>query len=406
MNAATSARVALLTCEYPPEIYGGAGVHVEYLVRALRKLVEISVHCFGAARDAPEVAGAYEPWSALAGSMQDLKALQTLSIDLLMAKGARGAKLVHSHTWYTNMAGHLAKLMYGIPHVMTSHSLEPLRPWKEKQLGGGYQVSSFCERVAAENADAIIAVSEGMRRDVLRAYPSVRPERVSVVYNGIDPEEYRRDSRTDVLQVHEIDATRPYVVFVGRITTQKGIVHLLEAARHLNPNVGLVLCAGQPDTDQIKEDVKKRVAELAGQRKGVTWIQEMLPRPELIQILSHARAFVCPSIYEPFGIVNLEAMACELPVVGSAVGGIPEIVEDGKTGFLVSFEPDGTAIGSPRDPAAFGIALAQRINDVVANPDLAARFGRAGRQRVLEKFSWTKIAEQTRDLYERLCPDP
>jgi alpha-maltose-1-phosphate synthase len=392
-------KIALLSREYPPEIYGGAGVHVEYLARELRPMVELAVHCFGQNRSLPEVAGAYQPWAELAGDAPELAALRTLSVDLLMAKAVRGSELVHTHTWYANFAGHLAKLMYGIPHVMTSHSLEPLRPWKAEQLGGGYALSSYCEKTSIEAADAVIAVSAGMRKDILKAYPTVDPARVHLIYNGIDPEQFRPDSGTDVLARHGIDPNRPYVVFVGRVTRQKGIVHLLEAARHFAPEVRLVLCAGEADTKEMGAEVRALVAELEQTRGPVHWIENMLPRPELIQILSHARVFACPSIYEPFGIVNLEAMACGAPVVASAVGGIPEVVLDGKTGYLVPFEADGTALGAPKDRAAFALAFAARVNELVADPLRATAFGRAGRQRVEATFSWSAIARQTADLY-------
>jgi starch synthase len=395
-------KVALLTREYPPEIYGGAGVHVDYLARFLRTHVELAVHAFGKPRSAPEVAGTYQPWDALAGKEPQALALQTLSVNLAMVKALGGAEVAHTHTWYANFAGHLAKLTYGIPHVMTSHSLEPLRPWKSEQLGGGYAISSFCERTAIESADAVIAVSSRMRHDVLAAYPNVLPERVAVIHNGIDANEYRPDPGTGVLAQHGIGAKARYVVFVGRITRQKGIVHLLDAARYLDAGVGLVLCAGEPDTPAIREEVESKVAELQKTRRGVVWIQSMLPRPEVIQVLSHAAAFVCPSIYEPFGIVNLEAMACGVPVVASATGGIPEIVEDGRTGFLVPFTPDGTALGAPSDPEGFAKALAEKLGEVVDTPGLRARMGEAGRARVEATFSWSSIAEKTAALYRRL----
>jgi starch synthase len=398
--------VALLTREYPPHIYGGAGVHVEYLARALARHVRVEVHCFGPERADPLVRRSYGEWAALAGSAPHRAALRTLSVDLLMAAGVEGAHLVHTHTWYANLAGHFAKLTYGIPHVMTSHSLEPLRPWKVEQLGGGYALSSFCERTAIEAADAVIAVSAGMKRDILRCYPSLSADKVAIIHNGVDPDEYRPDHGTDVLERHGIDPSRPYAVFVGRITRQKGIVHLLEAAKSFVSGAQLVLCAGEPDTPEIGAEVERRVAELSATRGHVVCILRMLPRPELCQILSHARVFVCPSVYEPFGIVNLEAMACCAPVVGAEVGGIPEIVEDGVTGFLVPLEADGTASGEPREPRVFAGALADRINRLLEDPTLAARLGEAGRKCVLERYSWSAVAEKTAELYRRLCGGP
>nr|MBA3407540.1 glycogen synthase [Solirubrobacterales bacterium] len=293
-------RVGLLTREYPPEVYGGAGVHVEYLARELARHEGLTVHCWGAERDAAGVV-AHRAWDALAGGEPHLAALQAMSIDLSMVAAVQGDELVHSHTWYANLAGHLAGLTYGIPHVATVHSLEPLRPWKAEQLGGGYALSSFCERTALEAADLVIAVSAQMRRDVLACYPDVEPDRVAVVHNGIDLDEYRRDAGTDVLRRHGIDPDRPSVVFVGRITRQKGLVHLLEAATHLRPDAQLVLCAGAPDTPQIAEEVTAMVGRLRAARQGVVWIDAMLPRAEVVQILSHATVFVCPSVYEPFG---------------------------------------------------------------------------------------------------------
>jgi alpha-maltose-1-phosphate synthase len=396
-------RVALLSREYPPEVYGGAGVHVEYLARELTRQVELGVYCFGADRKASEVRGSYRSWSALDGDAPELAALRTLAIDLVMAKDVAGCELVHTHTWYANFAGHLAKLMYGVPHVMTSHSLEPLRPWKAEQLAGGYAISSFSERTAIEAADAVIAVSSGMKRDILKAYPSVDAERVHIIYNGIDLEEYQRDEQTNVLEQLGLDPAQPYVVFVGRVTRQKGIVHLLEAAKHIDKNVRIVLCAGEADTADLKREVEDLAQSIESERGGLLWIQRMMPRPELIQVLSHARVFVCPSIYEPFGIVNLEAMACGAPVVASAVGGIPEVVEDGKTGYLVAFEPDGTPMGAPKDRAAFARAFATRINELCADEKLARKMGTAGRKRVEDHFAWSTIARQTAALYQRLC---
>jgi starch synthase len=393
-------RVALLTREYPPEVYGGAGVHVEYLARSLRELTELTVHAWGA--DRPDAAG-HSAWEALSGDAPHLAALRAMSIDLTMAAGAEGADVVHSHTWYANLGGHLAKLLYGIPHVATVHSLEPLRPWKAEQLGGGYALSSFCERTALEAADAVIAVSKGMRDDVLACYPAIDPRRVEVIYNGIDAEEYRPDPRTDVLERHGIDPSAPAVVFVGRITRQKGVPHLLEAARRFDPSAQLVLCAGAPDTPEIGAEVERRVSALRAEREGVIWIEQMLPKPEVIQILSHATVFACPSIYEPLGIVNLEAMACEAAVVATATGGIVEVVVDGITGLLVPFDPRDDGTREPRDPDAFAAAIAERVNALLADPARAAAMGRAGRQRAVERFAWPAIARETADLYGRLA---
>jgi alpha-maltose-1-phosphate synthase len=384
-------------------VYGGAGVHVEHLARALEPFADVAVHCFGAPRDDNRVAAAYRPWPALDGSAPHLAALQTFSVDLAMAAGVAGADVVHTHTWYANLAGHLAKLTYGIPHVMTSHSLEPLRPWKAEQLGGGYALSSWAERTSAESADAIIAVSAGMREDILRSYPAVDPERVQIIHNGVDTDAYSPDPETGVLERLGIDPAVPTAVFVGRITRQKGLPHLLDAAEGLRPGSQLVLCAGAPDTPEIGEEVAQRVQGLqAAGRVKVFWIPEMLPRPEVVQILSHATVFVCPSIYEPFGLVNVEAMACATPVVASAVGGIPEIVVEGETGHLVGFTPGDDPFGSPADPAAFAAALADRINALLADPDGAREMGRAARHRVESEFAWPAIAERTAALYRSL----
>ena len=394
-------RAAIVSREFPPEVYGGAGVHVEYLARELRKHVELSVHCFGKPRDEAGVT-AHPSWERLAGSAPELAALRTLATDLSITAELGGVELVHTHTWYANMAGHFAKLVYGIPHVMTSHSLEPLRPWKAEQLAGGYALSCYCEKTAIESADRVIAVSSGMRADILSSYPSIDPERVVVVHNGIDPDEYRPDPNTDVLEAHGIDPEKPYLVFVGRITRQKGVVHLLRAARHLPPEIGIVLCAGEPDTPEIAAEVRQLSSELRAERSGLVWIEEMLARPKVIQILSHARVFVCPSVYEPFGIVNLEAMACGLPVVASAVGGIPEVVVDGETGTLVHFEAAPGASAGPADPALFARDLAAAIARVALDEELARSQGTAGRRRVAEHFSWAKIAEKTAHLYRDL----
>ncbi len=393
-------KVALLTREYPPEVYGGAGVHVEYLAKELALHVDLGVHCFGARRASPLVAAAYQPWPALGGVAPSAAALETMSVDLAMARGVEGADLLHSHTWYANLGGHLGKLLWGVPHVVTTHSLEPLRPWKREQLGGGYELSSFCERTAVEGAEAVVAVSRQMRDDVLACYPAVDPARVRVIHNGIDPAEYRPDPRTDAVERLGIDPERPAVVFVGRITRQKGIVHLLEAAGAIDPRAQLVLLAGAPDTPAIRDEFRARLEGVRRRREGVIWVEEMLPREDVIQVLTHARVFVCPSIYEPFGLVNLEAMACETPVVASAVGGIPEIVVDGETGYLVPCEV-GEALD--REAAArFAAALAERINAVLADPAHGTLMGVAGRRRVVEHFSWRAIGERTVELYSEL----
>jgi starch synthase len=397
-------RVALLTREYPPDIYGGAGVHVEYLARELARLEDVTVHAWAADRDGaggPPVVG-HPAWDALAGSEPHLAALRAMSIDLTMAAGAQGSDVVHSHTWYANLGGHLAKLTYDVPHVATVHSLEPLRPWKAEQLGGGYALSSFCERTALEAADAVIAVSEGMRGDLLRAYPAVDEGRVEVIYNGIDTGEYAPDLGTDALERRGIDPAAPTIAFVGRITRQKGVSHLLEAMLHVRSEAQLVLCAGAPDTPEIAADVRGRVERLREGREGVIWVEEMLPKPEVIQILSHATVFACPSIYEPLGIVNLEAMACETAVVATATGGIVEVVDDGVTGLLVPFEPGDEATREPADPQGFARAFAERLDAVLADPARAAEMGRAGRRRVVERFAWPQVAEETAALYRRL----
>ena len=393
-------RVALLTREYPPEVYGGAGVHVEYLGRELERSVDLTVHCWGADRDDPAVR-AYRPWDALTGASPHFAALQAVSIDLLMAAGVEGADIVHSHTWYAQFGGHLAKLINAIPHVTTVHSLEPLRPWKAEQLGGGYALSSFCEQIALEAADAVIAVSEGSKRDILACYPAIDESRVRVVYNGIDASEYAPDARTGVLERLGIDPDRPSIVFVGRITRQKGVPHLLRAALDFDPAAQLVLCAGAPDTAEIGAEVAAGVERLQASRDGIIWIDQMLPKTDVIQLLSHATVFACPSIYEPLGIVNLEAMACEAAVVASATGGIVEVVNDSETGFLVPLEQAPGSI-DPVDPVAFAAAFAERVNILVADPKLAAEMGRAGRRRAIEHFSWPAIAGETVSVYREV----
>ncbi|MCO5972371.1 glycogen synthase [Actinoallomurus soli] len=391
-------RVDLLTREYPPDVYGGAGVHVEYLARELRRLCDLRVHCFDGERTEPGVTGYRVPEPLRAAN----PALQTLGVDLEMAAGAGGADLVHSHTWYAGLAGHVAKLLHGVPHVVTTHSLEPLRPWKAEQLGGGYAISSWAERTAILAADAVVAVSEGIRRDVLACYPEVDPGRITVLHNGIDTDQYAPDHGTDVLTRHGIDPERPSVVFVGRITRQKGLPYLLRAARSFDPAAQLVLCAGAPDTPEISAEVEGLVGELRRDRGGIVWIEQMLPRPEVVQILSHATVFVCPSVYEPMGIVNLEAMACEAAVVATATGGIPEVVADGETGLLVPIEQAADGTGTPVDPDRFAADLAERVNALLADPARAAAMGEAGRRRAIEHFSWSRIARRTHDLYASL----
>jgi alpha-maltose-1-phosphate synthase len=395
-------RVGLLTKEYPPAVYGGAGVHVAELARALDDHVEVAVHCFGEPRQDRLVAGTHREWEALTGDAPELAALRTVSADLSMVAATGDVDLVHSHTWYANLAGHLAGLVHEVPHVVTTHSLEPLRPWKREQLGGGYALSRFCERTALEGADAIIAVSRGMRDDVLACYPDVDPERVDIVHNGVDPAAWRRVEGRDVLATHGIDEARPTAVFVGRITRQKGVVHLLDAAAHLPAGSQLVLCAGAPDTPAIAAEFRARVAELQDGPVRVVWIEQMLPREELLQVLSAADVFVCPSIYEPFGIVNLEAMAVGLPVVATAVGGIPEVVVDGETGWLVPFEPGDDDLRGPVDPGRLAADLAARVTEVLEDRDGARSLGTAGRRRVEDRFSWGAIAAETAALYRRL----
>jgi alpha-maltose-1-phosphate synthase len=397
-------RVALLSREYPPDVYGGAGVHVEYLARELAKLVELQVHCFGAPRPpgppgAPEVI-AHPTWDALDGDGRHLGALRTVATDLSIAAGVEGAELAHSHTWYANLAGHLAKLLYGIPHVVSVHSLEPLRPWKVEQLGGGYHVSRFCEQTAIEAADRVIAVSAGMAADILSVYPAVDPDRLQVIHNGIDTEQYRPDHGADVLEAYGVDPARPSVIFVGRITRQKGVPHLLDAALALDPTAQLILCAGAPDTPELGREVAAKVERVRQERGGIIWIEKMLERREVIQLLTSATVFVCPSVYEPLGIVNLEAMACETAVVATATGGIPEVVVNGETGLLVPFESDGA--GGARDPDRFAADIAERLNSLLGDPELAERMGQAGRHRAVEQFSWTAIAAETAALYAGL----
>jgi starch synthase len=409
LDTVITMRVAMMTREYPPEVYGGAGVHVTELVAQLRHLCEVDVHCMGAPRPGVFV---HQPDPALKGANP---ALSTLSADLTMVNGASNATVVHSHTWYTGLAGHLAALLYGIPHVLTAHSLEPMRPWKAEQLGGGYRVSSWVEKSAVEAADAVIAVSSGMRDDVLHTYPALDPNRVHVVRNGIDtdvwfPVAHARSEKggaharsemgeepqqgDSVLEELAVDLNRPIVAFVGRITRQKGVAHLIASAHHFAPEIQLVLCAGAPDTPEIAAEVTSAVQELARVRSGVFWVREMLPIGKIREILSTATVFVCPSVYEPLGIVNLEAMACATAVVASDVGGIPEVVADHQTGLLVHYDAS--------DPAFFERRLAEAVNSLVADPERARRYGQAGRQRCIQEFSWAHIAEQTLEIYRKV----
>ncbi|WP_338747714.1 glycogen synthase [Janibacter alittae] len=390
-------RVDILTKEYPPAIYGGAGVHVAELSRALRERgdTDVRVRCFGDHRDEGGTTGYREP-DTLAGANP---ALTTMGVDLAMAADCGGADLVHSHTWYANFAGHTAALLHGLPHVVSAHSLEPLRPWKAEQLGGGYRLSSWVERTAYEAAAAVIAVSAGMRADILRSYPDIDPARVHVVHNGIDSRLWQPGEDLDVVRRHGVDPDRASVVFVGRITRQKGLSHLLRAAKDLPAGVQVVLCAGAPDTPELLAEVEGLIEQLRQQRDGVVWIPQMLPRREVIALLTAATVFACPSVYEPLGIVNLEAMACGLPVVATATGGIPEVVVDGETGWLVPIEQVQDGSGAPLDPARFERDLAGALTEALAEPRRAAARGVAGRQRAVDQFSWASIGERTMEVY-------
>ena len=383
----------MLTREFPPLVYGGAGVHVDFLVRELRRAgaVEVEVHATGAARE-----------GAATYAEDDLRmpranpALGVMSADLVMAAALGDADVVHSHTWYTNLAGHVASLLYGRPHVLTAHSLEPLRPWKAEQLGGGYRLSSWVEKTAYESAAAVIAVSRGMRADILTCYPAVDPARVRVVHNGIDTDFYRPVEETDVPDRLGIDPARPSVAFVGRITRQKGVPHLLRAALHFDPEVQLVLLAGAADTPELARETDALVERLRAERTGVVLVSDMLPREDVRQVLTHATLFCCPSVYEPLGIVNLEAMACATAVIASKVGGIPEVVDDGVTGLLVPYDA--------ADPAAFEAGLADAVGELAANPDRASEMGRAGRERAVAEFGWDAVAAHTVDVYRSVLP--
>jgi starch synthase len=387
-------RIDLITKEYPPFIYGGAGVHVAELVRVLRKHIDVKVRCFGDVRDETDTFS----YRHSTEFDQVNGALQTMATDLAMVNDIAGANLVHSHTWYANFAGQIAGTLHGIPHLITAHSLEPLRPWKEEQLGGGYRLSSWVERTAYEAATGIIAVSDGMRKDILRAYPQIDPAKVSVVHNGIDLDAFQAANNPDLVRANGVDPDKRSVVFVGRITQQKGLPYLLKAARELPSDVQLVLCAGAPDTPQILQEVTDLVAELRKVRDNVIWVEKHLSRAELIAILSAATVFACPSIYEPLGIVNLEAMACSIPVVATATGGIPEVVAHSETGLLVEIEQLQDGSGKPLDEKKFVADFASALNEMLANPKIA-EFGKAGRKRVEDHFSWESIAEQTLRVY-------
>ncbi|HEX3569679.1 MAG TPA: glycogen synthase [Acidobacteriaceae bacterium] len=431
-------RVGLITREYPPEVYGGAGVHVEYLSRELAKLIEVEVHCWGTQR-ADEgnlhVRGDVPPPEVSAGTTEKFKtAVNALALNLKQMKELGGIDVVHTHTWYASMAGFLAKKLYNIPLVLTTHSLEPLRAWKAEQLGSGYAMSSWMERTAMLDADAIVAVSNGTKADILKAYPEVEAAKIHVIYNGIDLNEYRYTPNTEALDKYGVDKTKPYVLFVGRITRQKGVTHLVDAVRYLPPGTQVVLCAGAPDTPEIAAEMREKVEALrretpgshelgdealhaqvtkgggqafatgdpTGRGHNIVWVEQMVTKQEAIQLYSNCTVFCCPSVYEPFGIINLEAMACDAPVVASATGGILEVVVDDETGYLVPFDADSTT-GFPSQPDKFARDLAAKIKALLADPAKCKRFGAAGRKRVEEKFGWPAIAKQTAELYWSLA---
>lgn len=398
-------RIDIVTKEFPPEIYGGAGVHVAELSRVLAAKVDLRVHAFGKPREADFHGATVSSYGNLPELDDANPAVQTLGVDLQVIPEIAGSSLVHSHTWYANMAGHIASLLHGIPHVLSAHSLEPLRPWKAEQLGGGYAVSSWVEKTAYEGAAAIIAVSDGMRQDILRSYPDVDPEKVKVIHNGIDVDTWQRDENDDAVRALGIDPDRPSVVWVGRVTRQKGVPYLLKAAAALPPEVQLVLCAGAADTPALGAEVNALIEGLKAQRDGVIVIERMLPRAELIQVLSHATVFACPSIYEPLGIVNLEAMACGAAVVASATGGIPEVVAHGETGLLVQLEQVSDGTGTPLDPDKFVADFAAAMIEVVSDPTRARSMGEKGRQRATDHFSWESIVEQTLEVYKSVLPE-
>lgn len=397
-------KVAIYTNEYPPNVYGGAGVAVEYLTRELALLMDVEVRCFGDQRSRMphlEVAG-YKPWDGLAEGADKgvAKALEAVSVNLQFCKN-NTADVVHCHTWYANLGGFFAKLMYKVPFVMTTHSLEPHRPWKREQLGGAYDLSSWIEENAVKAADAVIAVSNGMKADILSCY-DIPASKIHVIHNGIDLAEYSRKTSTEALRKHGVDPAKPYVLFVGRITRQKGIIHLVNAIPHIAPDAQVVLCAGAPDTKEIAAEMEAGVERIRKTHKNVTWIRGMLPKSEIIELYSHAAVFCCPSIYEPFGIINVEAMACGAPVVASAVGGILEVVVPEKTGLLVSFESRKDGTYEPKDPDKFSKDLAEAVNRILRDPALAKKFGEAGRRRAETQFSWAGVAKKTYDLYRSL----
>ncbi len=398
-------RVGLFTREYPPLVYGGAGVHVDYLSRELAKEIEVEVHCWGPQHSDTgnlRVSGA-EPWAEISnGTEGKFKgALEAFSLNLTQVKALDGIDVVHTHTWYVSMAGFLAKKLYGVPFVLTTHSLEPLRAWKAEQLGSGYAMSSWMERTAILNADAIIAVSQGTKEDIERSYPDVDSRRIHVIYNGIDLAEYQKTAEKKALLDHGVDPDVPYLLFVGRITRQKGVTHLVDAIRYLPAETQVVLCAGAPDTPEIASELREKVNAARRHHPRIVWIEKMVTRQETIQLYSHARVFCCPSVYEPFGIINLEAMACRAPVVASSTGGIKEVVVNDETGYLVPFEQDPVT-GFPSEPEIFAKDLGSRINELLMDENKCRRFGDAGRRRVEDIFSWTAIAQQTIDLYRRL----
>ena len=397
-------KTLLLTNEYPPHIYGGAGVHVDYLSRELAKLMEVEVRCFGEQKEdlgnlTVKGFGTGTPEMTCPKPLQSPLGASRRCVDF---NGAGiNADLVHCHTWYTHLGGIMAKLNYGIPLVITVHSLEPLRPWKREQLGGGYDFSLWVEKTALEMADAVIAVSEETKRDVLSLF-DVKEERIRVIHNGIDLSEYQAKEDPETLRSLGVDPERPYLLFVGRITRQKGIIHLVRAIRSMNPGFQIVLCAGAPDTPEIAAEMKEAVAAARQHHPDIVWIEKMVSRPEAIILYSGATVFVCPSIYEPFGIINLEAMACGTPVVASAVGGIKEVVVDGETGFLVPLKQMTESPFEATDPEAFSADLAAKINLLMADPELAARMGKAGRLRAEQLFGWDAIARKTEGLYREI----